>query len=105
VAHSVFLHPLAAEDLNAIDDYIARDSPVRAHAFVARLKARCESLADFPYKGRARPDIAEGLRTLSFQRRVVIAYEVDGDQVTIWRIIVAGQDLEEVLEDLKTDPR
>ena len=105
VALSVFFHSLAAEDLNAIDDYIARDSPERAHAFVGRLRARCESLADFPYKGRARSDIAEGLRTLSFHRRVVIAYRVDDNQVTIWRIIMAGQNLEEVLEDLETNSR
>jgi toxin ParE1/3/4 len=99
VAFDVFFHPLAAEDLEAIDAYIAQDSPDRARAFVLRIRRQCENLTTFPYRGRSRPDLAEGVRLLSFERAVVIAYQVDLDRVTIWRVIGAGRDLDQLLSD------
>ena len=100
MALEVFFHPLAVEDLDAIDDFIARDSPAYAFAFVSRIRKRCESLAIFPMQGRSRSDIGDAIRLLAFERRVVIAYSIDAKLVTIWRIVSAGQDLDDVLKDL-----
>lgn len=44
----VRLLPDAEADLEAIGDYIARDNPLRALAFIAELRDRCDSLVDMP---------------------------------------------------------
>lgn len=40
--------PKAAEDLEEIGDYIARDNPTRALSFVAEIEARCRKLLVAP---------------------------------------------------------
>ena len=66
MANDVAFHPLAFSDLEALDDFIARDSPERAASFVGRIRQFCESLAEFPERGRLREDFGAGIRTLSF---------------------------------------
>lgn len=92
----VFTSP-AVGDLDALDDVIARDNPVKANAFVRRLQQECEGLCAFPRRGVSRADLAEGLRLLFFERRVIIAYRVDDPVVTILRVFYAGLDFEEIL--------
>ena len=46
----------ALADLNAIHDYIARDSPHYAERFVQRLIAAADPLTDFPDLGRVVPE-------------------------------------------------
>ena len=91
MAHEVSFHPLAFDDLDALDDLIARDSPRLAHAFVGRIRQFCKTLAEFPERGRLRKELGEDIRTLSFEGRVVVAYRVDGRVVLILRIFYAGQ--------------
>ena len=57
--------PLAIEDLNGILEYIARDNPTAAVAFVTLLEEKCEFLARFPLLGEARSELAEGIRAFS----------------------------------------
>jgi plasmid stabilization system protein ParE len=42
----------AEADLEAIGDYIARDTPVRALSFVRELYQLCLNIADMPQAGR-----------------------------------------------------
>ena len=49
--------PAALNDLDAIAEYIARDSPDRSALFVARLIEATEPLADFPESGRLIPEL------------------------------------------------
>lgn len=88
----VTFHPLAEADLNSIDDFIARDSPERAIAFVRRLQQHCQGLSQMPERGPRRDDLAAGLRALSFEGRVVIIYRIEQRAVEILRILYAGQD-------------
>ena len=92
MANEVVFHPLAFEDLDALDDFIARDSPERAAAFVDRIRQFCASLVEFPERGRLREDFGAGIRTLSFERRVVVAYKVQRRTVLSLRVFYAGQD-------------
>jgi addiction module RelE/StbE family toxin len=55
----VIWSPVAHRDLEAIADYIAKDSPARASAFVDRLIDAAERLARFPRSGRLIPEIAD----------------------------------------------
>lgn len=85
--------PEAEAQLIALFRYIAREAtPDIADGYVGAIVARCEKLADFPERGTPREDIRPGLRTLSFRRRVTIAYAVDGTSVTILGIFYGGQD-------------
>jgi len=92
VANDVAFHPLALSDLEALDDFIAHDSPERAASFVGRIRQFCESLAEFPERGRLREDFGAGIRTLSFERRIVVAYRLERRTVVVQRVFYAGQD-------------
>ena len=89
MAYEVIFHPLAFDDLDRLDDFIARDSPERATAFIGRLGFLCMSLAEFPERGRRREELGDDVRTLSFERRAVIAYRITGHAVIILHVFCA----------------
>ncbi|MCV3241903.1 type II toxin-antitoxin system RelE/ParE family toxin [Mesorhizobium sp. ZC-5] len=92
MVYRVTYRPLAVSDLDRIYEFIALDSPERAFAFVNRIRAHCAKLSEMPERGVPRDDLAFGIRTLSFERRVVVAYRVDDKAVQIVRVFYAGQD-------------
>jgi plasmid stabilization system protein ParE len=65
--------------------------------FVERIIEACGGLEMFPRRGAPRDDIRPGLLIIGFARRVTIAYHLEGDAVTIDRILYAGRDLVTVL--------
>ena len=73
--------PEAEDDLLAIGAYIARDSPIRARAFIARV--------------RRRPEIGPEFRSIPV-RPVVVFYRVSekGETVEIVRIIDGRRDFQ-----------
>jgi plasmid stabilization system protein ParE len=81
--------PVAERDLLDILDYIARDRPAAARAFVDRLERAIERLARFPRSGRAPDD--DRLRRLGYRILVVedhlVFYVVTGRTVQIRRVI------------------
>jgi len=95
VTYLVRFRPKAAADLDALYDYIAEHgSPFIALGYIDRLEKACLSLRDFPYRGTPRDDLGDGVRTLTFERRVVIAYRVEEEAVRILRVVYAGRDIE-----------
>jgi toxin ParE1/3/4 len=92
--------PAARADLEAIYDHIATDSPERALRFVEGIEEGCLMLCDHGLLGRARNDLAPGLRTLALRGRVVVAYRLRGEQIEVIRIFYAGQDHEAILRHL-----
>jgi len=58
-----FLSPLAESDLNNIHDYIAADNPDAALRISTHLQEACQQLARMPEMGRARDELALGLRS------------------------------------------
>ena len=63
--------PEAQQQLNALDDWITeKTSPDVAQRFVS-------AILDFPRAGRARDDVRPGMRTTTFKKRTLIAYELD----------------------------
>lgn len=72
--------------------YISENSDrSRAAAYVARIETACMGLANFPERGTRRDDLALGLRTIGFERRVTIAFRVLDDVVEIVAIAYAGR--------------
>jgi toxin ParE1/3/4 len=51
--------PQAADDLDAIAEFIARDSPHFAGLFVADILQAVDQLVDFPESGRIVPEIGD----------------------------------------------
>lgn len=96
--------PLAAADIGEIWDYIAEDSVAQADAWVDRLDGRLRLLATKPLMGRAREELAPGLRSLSFGRYVVFYQPVD-DDIDVVRVLHSARDIDaQFAEDIAPGP-
>lgn len=101
MALKVFFRPQAEADLWALYRYIAEASGLAiAGNYIDRIEVACMSLATFPNRGTKRDDLAPGLRTIAFERRVTIAYRVLKTRVEIVTIAYAGRDFE---SDFRSD--
>jgi toxin ParE1/3/4 len=85
--------PEATADLAEIGAYIARDDPKRARSFVDELEAHCAGLTEYPAMGRARPELALGLRSKP-HGHYVIFYTPGADKLRIERILHGARDVE-----------
>ncbi|MDE1156838.1 MAG: type II toxin-antitoxin system RelE/ParE family toxin [Neorhizobium sp.] len=95
--NEVLFHPLADIDLETIYHFIAADSPDRAIAFVRRIRAFSMNLKTMSMRGRNRDDLASGVRTLVFEKRVVIAYRTESECVTVLRLFYAGRNISDAI--------
>ncbi len=87
----------AEADLEAIADWIARDSPGRALTFVAELRDACMTLADLPEGYALVPRYeASGVR-----RRVhgnyLIFYCIDNEGIDVLHVLHGARDYEPIL--------
>ena len=93
--YEVVLSPEAQDDLLAIYDWVAeRASPAVALCYVERLEAHLCGFAHSAERGHLRNDVRPGLRISGFERRVTIAFAVDGDRAVILRLAYGGRDWE-----------
>src|SRR5437588_1577538 len=96
--YEVTFRPHAEADLFALYSYIAKDAGrTVAGAHIDHIEAACLSLATFPNRGRRRDDIRPGLRTMGFERRATIVFQVREAEVVIVRIFYGGRDYERLL--------
>ncbi len=83
-SYSVLISGAAEADLLAIYDYIAKAAnPTVALRFVERIEAYCRSFDAVPERGTRRDDLRPGLRTVGFERRATILFEVDSANSTV----------------------
>lgn len=93
----VFL-PAAEADLFALYRHIAEDAGRDvAGAYIDRIEEACIGLETSPRRGTRRDDIRKGLRTMGFEGRATIVFQVGKAEVTIVRIFYGGQDYERIL--------
>lgn len=87
----------ARDDLIAIGDTIARDSPLRASTFVRELIKACAELSSMPL----RYPIARRYEAKGIRRRVYgnyqIFYRVIGEQVFVIRVLHGARDYDALL--------
>ena len=83
----------------AYDDLQERYLWIRAHAgeavadaYDARIRARIETLRDFPLRGTPHDDLRIGVRSIPFERRLILYYAVAGNQIEILRIVDGVRD-------------
>ena len=92
VAYRIEFDSQALRDLEAINDYIAYSADeATADAYTSRIERACKGLADFPNRGTPHDDLHPGLRSISFERRATIFYEVQGIVVTVLEVAYAGR--------------
>jgi toxin ParE1/3/4 len=71
------LHPLAAQDITEIWEYIAKDSPRAAGRVREELLSATERLVAFPYSGYRRPQLTSRPLRFKLVREYCIAYAPD----------------------------
>lgn len=97
--HEVVWRPEARDDLYAVYDWIAGQAdPNTAFAFTAKIEAFALRLSHFPKRGTPRFSLSSGLRTVTYQRRMIIAYRVEDGTVQILRLIDTARDFVRTFE-------
>ncbi len=90
----------ALDDMAAIRDHIAEDSPENAYRFIERLFDAAEPLTDQPKMGRQVPEAErQNVRELLYKDYRII-YRVKPKQVDILTVVHSSRDLTQ----LKTKP-
>ena len=80
------LHPLAAQDITEIWEYIAADNPIAARRVREQIHSSIRALVAFPYQGHRRPDLtSRPLRFISVENYLV-AYAPD--EKPLWILAV-----------------
>jgi len=83
----VIWSPSALSDVDAIAEYIARDSVDRASLFVTRLLDATDRLSEFPESGRVIPEIGDpSCREIPVATYRVM-YRIEGNDVWITGVV------------------
>jgi len=91
----VLKRPLARIDLADIWDYIAEDNESRADAFIDAIDQKFHALAEQPAMGRARDELAEGIRSFPI-RHYIIFYQPVPWGVEIVRVLHGARDIDAI---------
>jgi toxin ParE1/3/4 len=83
-------------DLADILRYLEERSPAAAERLATAIEERCERLAQFPALGRAREELAEGLRSIAVERYVVF-YRVTTTAVEVLRMLHGARDIDTIM--------
>lgn len=86
------LTQLSRQDLDEIWSFIAGDSWDAADNFIDRILEKCCLVAENPGLGRAREDLAEGIRGFPVGNYLIF-YHVSGDALFVDRVLSGYRDL------------
>jgi toxin ParE1/3/4 len=90
---TLFISEQADTDLLHIHTYLVERNPATAAALVLRFNQAFENLTRFPFIGRDRSNLTQGARSIVVETYVVF-YRVDGERVTISRVMDGRRDIE-----------
>ena len=85
--------PLAEQDMEEIGDYISRENPRRAIAFVSELRTQCRKIASSPQIYRFRKELGDNIQSCVYGNYVIFFQHV-GQVVRIVRILHGARDIE-----------
>ncbi len=91
--------PEAEQQLQDLEDAITKAASAdTARHFVSAIMDDIDSILLFPFAGRGRDDVRPGMRTTTYRKRALVAYEVDDSSeevvVNILGVFHGGQDWE-----------
>jgi toxin ParE1/3/4 len=85
--------PNAERNLEQIEEYITDNGSADAAAKVVdQIVDRCEELAAMPRSGKAREEIAPGVRSVTSGGMYVIYYRIHSDKIEILRVWHGARD-------------
>jgi len=84
--------PTALTDVDAIAEYIARDSPEHASFFIERLLEQTNRLTDFPHSGRVIREINDDKAREIIYGSYRIMYLLKNDDIWITGIVHGARD-------------
>jgi len=84
--------PSALDDIDAIAEYIARDSESRAALFVSRIFEITDRLQEFPLSGRVIPEIGDQSCREIIYGSYRIMYRIEGNAVWITGVVHGARD-------------
>lgn len=101
--------PEARQQLLQLDEWITETaSAVTARRFVSAILDHIDRILLFPLAGRARDDVRSGMRTTTFKKRTLVAYEVNESSgelvVNVLGVFHGGQDWEAALGEEQAGP-
>ena len=88
----------ATNDLKAIADYIAKDSPFYAAAFVQEIRDASRSLKEFSERGRVVPELSSARVRELIIKGYRLIYGIEESHVVILGIIHGKRDLKRLWE-------
>lgn len=83
---------LAIDDLAELWCYIAQDDVEAADRFAERIEEVCRRLADSPFLGRLRPELAENIRAFPLGSCIVF-YRPLPDGIEVARVVSGSRDI------------
>ncbi len=101
--------PEAENQFDEIDDWITESASADvAQRFISAILDHIDTIVDFPMAGRPRHDVRPGMRTSTFRKRTLVAYDVDESAteqvINILGVFHGGQDWESALStDVEPD--
>jgi toxin ParE1/3/4 len=87
MARTIAWREEAHEDIAAIWEYIARDSPASADKVVAAIEQAVDGLVDFPYRFRMIPEFEDPERRETFVYKYRVMYRVEPTCIRILRVV------------------
>jgi toxin ParE1/3/4 len=88
---------LAREDLQAIRDYIAQDSPATAKRYLGIIEEKCQTLAEYPGLGVQREEYL-GLHKFPVGDYLIF-YRPTENGIEIIRVLHGARDIERILKN------
>ena len=89
----VFASDRADADLAQIKQYLAQRNPAAVETLSDEIDRTFRNLGDFPFIGRARPTLGQGIRSISIYPYVVF-YTVETDRIVIVRFLHGRRDID-----------
>jgi toxin ParE1/3/4 len=96
--YRVLIRPLAKADLLEIQSWLKDVAGVEAAvAYLNRLQLHIATLENFPQRGTPRPKAGVGVRSITFERRLIVGYRVMDHEVWVERVVSGARDLDWLL--------
>jgi len=90
--------PEAAEDLESIAEYIARDSEYYARAVVTEILSISRNVGEFPLIGRVVPEVGDETIRERFVYSYRLVYRIESERILVVAVIHGKRLLENVAE-------
>lgn len=89
----VFLSEQADADLLQIYRYLAERNASAAQSIVAEINRKLQNIGDFPFFGRDRSMLSQGIRSI-VAHPYVILYTVGPDRIIVVRVLHGRRDID-----------